>query len=70
MLYRPVYLASHQPGYQSKIILLILLILKLFDYEDESIKNIIQVKYSCFLCHIVPYAKLKVWGQAVHASLS
>ena len=29
-----------------------------FEYEDLSIINTIQVKFSSFLCHIVSYAKL------------
>ena len=29
---------------------------KLSDCEDVSIINIIQVKFSCFLCPIVPFA--------------
>ena len=54
-LSRPVYLAPpHSLGYQSKIILLILLI-NLSDCEDVSILNIIQITFSCFLCRIVPY---------------
>ena len=29
---------------------------KLSECDDVSIVNIIQVKFSCFLCRIVPYA--------------
>ena len=55
-LSRPVYLDPHPPEYQSKIILLSFLILKLSECDDVSIINIIQVKFSCFLCQIVLYA--------------
>ena len=54
-LSRPVYLAPHPPEYQSKSIVPILLF-KLSVWEDVSIINIIQVKFSCFLCQIVLYA--------------
>ena len=53
-LSRPVYFDPHPPEYHSKIILLILHILS--ECEDLSIINIIQVKFSCFLCRIVPNA--------------
>ena len=69
-LSRAVYLAPNPPGYQSKIILLILLILNLSEYQYVSIKNIIQVKFSCFLSGIVSYAKLQEWGQAAQGGLS
>ena len=55
-LSRPVYLAPHPLGYQSKIILLSFSHFKLSEYDDVSIINIIQVKFSCFLCQIVLYA--------------
>ena len=45
----------HLPQYQSKIILLSLLILTT-DCEDVSTINIIQVQFSCFLCQIVLHA--------------
>ena len=54
-LSRPVYLALHPLGYQSKIILLILLILNYLNVKMYQFLNIIQVKFSCFLCRIVPY---------------
>ena len=50
-LSRPVYLAPHQTGYQSKIIVPILLIWTIWMWM-----YIIQVKFSCFLCQIVLYA--------------
>ena len=54
-------LDPHPPEYQSKIILqsfLILnyLVVKIYQFEDVSILNIIQVKFSCFLCQFVLYA--------------
>ena len=54
-LSRPVYLAPHPPEYQSKIILPSSSYFKLSECDDVSIINIIQVKFSCFLCRIVPY---------------
>ena len=54
-LSRPVYLAPHPPGYQSKIIVPILLIINLSECEDVSDLNIIQVKFSCFFWWIVLY---------------
>ena len=59
-LSRLVYLDPHPPEYQSKIILLKL-------SEDVSVIDIIQAKYSCFLCGIVPFMG---GGQTVQASLS
>ena len=47
-LSRPVYLAPHPPEYQSTHF-------KLAECDDVSIINIIQVKFSCFLCYIVSY---------------
>ena len=35
---------------------------KLSECDDVSIINIIQVKFSCFLCSIFLYAKLQGWG--------
>ena len=45
-------------------------VFKLSECEDVSIINIIEVKLGFFLCHIVLYANVKGWGQAVEASLS
>ena len=53
-LSRPVYLAPQPLGYQSKIILL--RFYKVSECDYVSIINIIQVKFSCFLCRIVLYA--------------
>ena len=60
----------HPPGYHSKMILLIQLNFKPFQCGDVSIMNIIQVKFSFFLCSIVSYSKLQGWRQAVQGSLS
>ena len=60
---------SHPPGYQSEQILHSTYF-KLSKCGDVSILNIIQVKFSCFLCRIVLYAKLQGWGQAVQGSFS
>ena len=54
-LSRPVYLAPHPLGYQSKIILLILLNLNYLNVKMYQLLNIIQVKFNCFLCCNVPY---------------
>ena len=54
-LSRPVYLDPHPLGYQSKTYFANSTYFKLFECEDVSIINIIQVKFSCFLCRIVPY---------------
>ena len=54
-LSRLVYLAPHPPGYQSKSIVPILLILnylKLSERKDVSIIYIIQVKFSCFFVRL------------------
>ena len=61
-LSRPVYLDPHPPEYQSKIILPKCSHFKLSKCDDVSIINIIQVKFSCFLCWIVPVHLLQGWG--------
>ena len=55
-LSRPVYLAPHPLGYQSEFFFVNSTYFKLSECEDVSIINIIQVKFSCFLCQIVLYA--------------
>ena len=55
-LSRPVYLDPHPPEYQSKIIFAKFSHFKLSECDDVLIINIIQVKFSCFLCRIVLYA--------------
>ena len=55
-LSRPVYLAPHPPEYQSKFFSSKFSHFKLSECDDVSIINIIQVKFSCFLCRIVLYA--------------
>ena len=55
-LSRPVYLDPHPPEYQSKFFFAKFSHFKLSECDDVSIINIIQVKFSCFLCQIVLYA--------------
>ena len=50
------------PWYQSKYILLTLLFLNHLNVEMYQIINIIQVKFSCFLCLIVLYCMLSCRG--------
>ena len=61
-LFRPVYLDPHPPEYQSKNYFANSTYFKLSECDDVSIINIIQVKFSCFLCQIDLYASLHVWG--------
>ena len=55
-LSRQVYLDPHPPEYQSKNYFANSTYFKLSQCDDVSIINIIQVKFSCFLCQIVLYA--------------
>ena len=43
---------------------------KLSEYKFITIIIIIQIKLSCFLCHLVSYPWLQEWGQAVQGGLS
>ena len=61
-LSRPVYLDPHPPEYQSKNNFANSTYFKLSECDDVSIINIIQVKFSCFLCQIILYASLHGWG--------
>ena len=56
-MFRGVYLEPCPPWHQIKIILLVLFIFKLSEYEDVSIINMIQVKFSSFLRRIVSCCK-------------
>ena len=55
-LSRPVYLDPHPPEYQSKKFFAKFSHFKLSECDDVPIINIIQVKFSCFICRIVLYA--------------
>ena len=52
---RPVYLAPTHLGIKVKLFCKTTYF-RLSECEDVSIINIIQVKFNCFLCRIVPYA--------------
>ena len=64
-LSRTDYLAPRLPGYQSKNYFANSTYYKQSEYVDVSITNIIQVKFSCFLCCIVSNAKLRGGALAV-----
>ena len=54
-LSRPVYLDPHSPEYLVIFFFAMFSHFKLSECDDVSIINIIQVKFSCFLCYIVSY---------------
>ena len=53
---------AHPPWYQSKNYFANSTYFKPSECGDVSLINIIQCKFSCFLCRIVSYAKLQGWG--------
>ena len=58
-----LFILTHPPDFQSKIILLILLILNYLNVKLYQL-YIIEFKFSCFLCRIVLHAKLQGRGGA------